>query len=76
MWKLKISESIEDELIRSVNNHVGRQFWEFDPDLGTEQERAQVEQARKEFHQNRFKTKNSSDILMRLQVHTIHVQLI
>ncbi|XP_057447337.1 cycloartenol synthase-like [Lotus japonicus] len=67
MWKLRISESKEDELIRSVNNHVGRQFWEFDPDLGTEQERAQVEQARKEFNQNRFKTKNSSDLLMRLQ---------
>ncbi|XP_039684171.1 cycloartenol synthase isoform X2 [Medicago truncatula] len=68
MWKLKFSSKGEDELIRSVNKHIGRQFWEFDPHLGTEQERAQVEQARKQFNQNRFNNKNSSDLLMRLQL--------
>ncbi|XP_061362058.1 cycloartenol synthase 2-like [Gastrolobium bilobum] len=67
MWKLKLSESKEDEWVSSVNNHIGRQFWEFDPHLGTEEERAQVEQVRKEFNKNRFKFKHSSDLLMRLQ---------
>jgi len=72
MWKLKFSENKDgnQELVRSVNKNIGRQFWEYDPHLGTEQERAQVEQARKQFHDNRFKTKNSSDLLMRLQVNT------
>ncbi|KAK7314325.1 hypothetical protein VNO77_32845 [Canavalia gladiata] len=67
MWKLKLSESKEDEWVRSVNNHTGRQFWEFDSNLGTQEERAQVEQVRKEFSKNRFKSKHSSDLLMRLQ---------
>ncbi|CAL0323162.1 unnamed protein product [Lupinus luteus] len=67
MWKLKVSESKEKWNIRSVNNHIGRQFWEFDPDLGTEEERAQVEHVRQQFHNNRFIYKHSSDLLMRLQ---------
>ncbi|RZB65798.1 cycloartenol synthase-like [Glycine soja] len=67
MWKLKLSESKEDECVRSVNNHIGRHFWEFDPDLGTEEERAEVERVRKEYNKNRFKYKHSSDLLMRLQ---------
>lgn len=71
MWKLNFSSEGEDELVRTVNKHVGRQFWEFDPHLGSEQERAQVEQARKQFNQNRFNNKNSSDLLMRLQVYRI-----
>ncbi|XP_019438760.1 PREDICTED: probable oxidosqualene cyclase [Lupinus angustifolius] len=67
MWKLKVSESKEKWNIRSVNNHIGRQFWEFDPHLGTEEERAQVEHVRQQFHNNRFIYKHSSDLLMRLQ---------
>ncbi|CAJ2665194.1 unnamed protein product [Trifolium pratense] len=69
MWKLKFSESKEssEELVISVNKHLGRQFWEFDPYLGTEHERAQVEQACKQFNHNRFMNKNSSDLLMRFQ---------
>ncbi|KAL5159432.1 putative oxidosqualene cyclase [Glycine soja] len=67
MWKLKLSESKEDECVRSVNNHIGRHFWEFDPDLGNEEERAEVERVRKEYNKNRFKYKHSSDLLMRLQ---------
>lgn len=73
MWKLKVSESKEDEVVRSVNNHIGRQFWEFDPNLGSKQEQAQVEEARKQFKENRFKTKHSSDLLMRLQVHLVQL---
>ncbi|XP_020221338.2 cycloartenol synthase [Cajanus cajan] len=65
MWKLKLSESKEEEC--SMNNHMGRQFWEFDPHLGNQQDRAQVDQLRQQFNTNRFKYKHSSDLLMRLQ---------
>ena len=67
MWRLKLSEGNETWL-RSVNNHVGRQFWKFDPNHGTTEERAQVENARNEFTRNKFQVKHSSDLLMRLQV--------
>ncbi|KAK2986335.1 hypothetical protein RJ640_029450, partial [Escallonia rubra] len=66
MWKLKLSEA-DDEWIKSANNHVGRQFWEFDPNLGRMEERAKVDKARQEFHENRHNVKHSSDLLMRLQ---------
>ncbi|KAK1550923.1 hypothetical protein Q3G72_026989 [Acer saccharum] len=65
MWKLKVSEGKEEE---SVNNHVGRQFWEYlkdsNNDLGSSQ---QLEQLRNHFTNNRFQTKHSSDLFMRLQ---------
>ncbi|KAH7572484.1 hypothetical protein JRO89_XS04G0263000 [Xanthoceras sorbifolium] len=67
MWKLKVSEGNEEEWVKSVNNHVGRQFWEFDTNLGTLQEREKVEQLRTHFTNNRFLTKHTSDLLMRLQ---------
>ncbi|CAI8594606.1 unnamed protein product [Vicia faba] len=68
MWKLKCSESKEgQELITSVNNHIGRQYWEFDQHAGNEQERAPVVEAQKLFNDNRFININSSDLIMRLQ---------
>ncbi|XP_040375086.1 cycloartenol synthase [Rosa chinensis] len=69
MWRLKVSEGGRDgnPWLTSVNNHIGRQFWEFDPNLGTSEERAQVEKVRLEFRNNRFRTEHSSDLLMRLQ---------
>uniref|UniRef100_A0A7N2MVL3 Squalene cyclase N-terminal domain-containing protein n=1 Tax=Quercus lobata TaxID=97700 RepID=A0A7N2MVL3_QUELO len=66
MWKLKLSEG-NDVRLESANNHIGRQYWEFDPNLGTPQEQAQVEKARDEFKKNRFHDKQSSDLLMRIQ---------
>ncbi|KAK9269413.1 hypothetical protein L1049_001186 [Liquidambar formosana] len=67
MWKLKLSEG-NDPWVKSVNNHVGRQFWEYDPnEHGTPEEVALLEKIRHEFHQNRFQVKHSSDLLMRLQ---------
>lgn len=70
MWKLKVSEGKDDPWLRSVNNHIGRQYWEFDPNLGTLEEREQVEKIRANFHKNRFEIKHSSDLLMRMQVTT------
>ncbi|KAK2988408.1 hypothetical protein RJ640_007701 [Escallonia rubra] len=68
MWKLKLSEGEGDNpWLRSGNNHIGRQFWEFNPDLGTPEERAQVDKAREEFHRNRYKVKHSADLPMRYQ---------
>ncbi|KAF6167348.1 hypothetical protein GIB67_043209 [Kingdonia uniflora] len=67
MWKLKLSEGSSDPWLKTVNNHIGRQFWEYDSQLGSLKEVAQVEKARKDFRENRFQVKHSSDLLMRLQ---------
>lgn len=71
MWKLKLSEGINEPWVRSLNNHVGRQVWEFEPNLGTPEEQAQVEKLRNDFTKNRFQMKHSSDLLMRLQVNNV-----
>ncbi|KAB1212060.1 Cycloartenol Synthase [Morella rubra] len=69
MWKLKLSEGDgSTSWLKSVNNHIGRQYWEFDPNLGTPEELAEVENARDAFKKNRFEAKQSSDLLMRLQL--------
>lgn len=67
MWKLKLSEG-DDPWIRSLNNNVGRQYWEFDQNSGTDEERSHVEDIREHFSMNRFHVKHSSDLLLRLQV--------
>ncbi|RXH71376.1 hypothetical protein DVH24_018731 [Malus domestica] len=66
MWKLKIAEG-GSPWLRTLNNHVGRQVWEFDPKLGTPEELLEVERARENYHNNRFAKKHSSDLLMRIQ---------
>ncbi|KAL8499866.1 hypothetical protein ACS0TY_019752 [Phlomoides rotata] len=67
MWKLKIAEG-SSPWLRSVNGHVGRQTWEFDPSLGSPEELAEIEKLREQFHVTRFEKKHSSDLLMRLQL--------
>ncbi|TYH56487.1 hypothetical protein ES332_D08G022700v1 [Gossypium tomentosum] len=66
MWKLKIAEG-GNPWLRTVNNHVGRQIWEFDPNLGSPEELMEIEKARLNFTENRFRKKHSSDLLMRFQ---------
>ncbi|KAF3437261.1 hypothetical protein FNV43_RR20014 [Rhamnella rubrinervis] len=66
MWKLKIAEG--GPSLTSVNNFIGRQHWEFDPDAGTPEERAEIDRLRLEFKRNRFRTKQSADLFMRLQL--------
>lgn len=66
MWKLKIAEG-GSPWLRTTNNHVGRQFWEFDPNLGTPEEIREVEDARDDFRRHRFEKKHSADLLMRIQ---------
>ncbi|KAJ6827087.1 cycloartenol synthase 2-like [Iris pallida] len=66
MWKLKISEG-GGPLMISTNNFVGRQAWEFDPALGTPEEREELDRARRAFTENRFRMKQSADIPMRMQ---------
>ncbi|KAL8495119.1 hypothetical protein ACS0TY_019331 [Phlomoides rotata] len=67
MWKLKIAEG-SSPWLHSVNEHVGRQTWEFDPSLGSPEELAEIEKLREQFHVTRFEKKHSSDLLMRLQL--------
>ncbi|XP_027085286.1 lupeol synthase [Coffea arabica] len=67
MWKLKISEG-GGPWLETTNGHYGRQHWEFDDQAGTVDEQAQIEKVREEFKLNRFHSKQSSDLLMRMQL--------
>ncbi|GKV07153.1 hypothetical protein SLEP1_g18954 [Rubroshorea leprosula] len=67
MWKLKIGQGVGDPYLSSTNNFLGRQTWEFDPDAGTPEERAQVEEARQNFYKNRYQVKPNGDLLWRMQ---------
>ncbi|XP_031504247.1 cycloartenol synthase 2-like isoform X2 [Nymphaea colorata] len=68
MWRLKVAEGGGNPWLRTVNNHVGRQVWEFDPDFGSEEDRMAVEEARANFTKHRSAKKHSSDLLMRMQL--------
>ncbi|TKY72088.1 Beta-amyrin synthase [Spatholobus suberectus] len=68
MWRLKIADGGKDPHIFSTNNFLGRQIWEFDPEAGTAEERAQVETARQNFYRNRFNVKTCGDRLWRFQI--------
>nr|QQR13796.1 oxidosqualene cyclase 3 [Iris tectorum] len=67
MWRLKIAEG-GSPWLKTTNKHVGRQIWEFDPDLGTPEEIAAVESAREAFRSSRLTMKHSADLPMRLQL--------
>uniref|UniRef100_A0A067DDU9 Lupeol synthase OSC3 n=1 Tax=Citrus sinensis TaxID=2711 RepID=OSC3_CITSI len=70
MWRLKIGDygTKNDPYIFSTNNFAGRQIWEFDPDAGSVEELAEVEEARLNYLKNRFNVKNSSDLLWQIQI--------
>ncbi|ONK70622.1 uncharacterized protein A4U43_C05F35660 [Asparagus officinalis] len=65
MWKLNIGEG--GPCLKSRYDFIGRQVWEFDPKLGSLEEREAVERARQEFRRHRFQKKQASDLLMRMQ---------
>ncbi|XVF74824.1 hypothetical protein PTKIN_Ptkin13bG0141800 [Pterospermum kingtungense] len=67
MWRLKIAEGGNDPHLYSTNNFLGRQTWEFDPNAGTPEERAEVEEARQNYYNNRYHVQPSSDLLWQLQ---------
>ncbi|KAH7515220.1 hypothetical protein FEM48_Zijuj10G0003900 [Ziziphus jujuba var. spinosa] len=68
MWRLKVAYGGKDPNIFTTNEFVGRQIWEFDPDAGTDEERAQVEDARRHFNNNLHHVKANNDLLWRLQM--------
>ncbi|KAK9265560.1 hypothetical protein L1049_021566 [Liquidambar formosana] len=53
MWKLKTVEGYGRPCLTTVNNHIGRQHWEFDPDSGTPEEQANVKRVREEYFKKR-----------------------
>ncbi|KAL6285250.1 hypothetical protein ACE6H2_009640 [Prunus campanulata] len=67
MWKLKVADGGNDPYIYSTNDFVGRQIFEFDPEAGTPEERAEVEEVRLNFYNNRYQVKPSGDLLWRMQ---------
>ncbi|CAO2831851.1 unnamed protein product [Amaranthus hypochondriacus] len=68
MWRLKIADG-SDPLLDSVNDHIGRQHWEFDEEAGTPEERAQIDRVRQEFKEKRKDyMAQSADLLMRMQL--------
>lgn len=67
MWRLKIGEGGGPWLL-SGSNFLGRQVWEFDPDAGTPDERAEVERLRQAFSQHRSEKRVSHDLFVRMQV--------
>ncbi|KAH6818429.1 cycloartenol synthase 1 [Perilla frutescens var. frutescens] len=67
MWRLKIAEG-GGKWVTTTNDHVGRQHWEFDPEAGTPEELSQIQTMRHQFNINRFRFKQSSDLLMRMQL--------
>lgn len=67
MWRLKVGERPNNPLLRSPNGFLGREVWEFDPNAGTVEERAEVERLRQEYTCNRFTKRECSDLLLRLQ---------
>ncbi|CAM0914184.1 unnamed protein product [Alopecurus aequalis] len=72
MWRLKVSEG-EGPLLRSTKGFLGRQVWEFEPDAGTPEERAEVARLRENFTKHRFQNKVSQDLLMRLQYQKLNL---
>ncbi|XP_028094856.1 dammarenediol II synthase-like isoform X1 [Camellia sinensis] len=71
MWKLKVAEGHGPYLF-STNKYIGRQIWEFEPNAGSPEERAAVEEAREEYKkkskQDRARALPCSDLLMRMQL--------
>ncbi|XP_047068540.1 achilleol B synthase-like [Lolium rigidum] len=68
MWKLTTgAAAARGPWLQSNNGFLGRQVWEYDPDAGTPEERAEVERLREDFTKHRFQRKESQDLLLRLQ---------
>lgn len=68
MWKfVSAGNSGTNPDLVTLNGHQGRQTWEYDPKAGSPEQRARVEELRREFERHRGTQHHSSDELLRLQ---------
>eukprot|EP00210_Caulerpa_lentillifera_P005704 g5455.t1 len=68
MWKFVSSGSSGDNpMLETLNQFIGRQYWEFDPDSGTAEDHAEIERLRSEFTKHRFEKHDADDALLRYQ---------
>lgn len=65
---LKIANGGKSRQIFRTNNFVGMQICEFDSEVGTDKEQAQMEAARQHFYQKCFKHKECGDGFWQFQV--------
>lgn len=77
MWSFKSAwDSDGHPLLHSLNGNIGRQTWVFDPDAGTDEDRAAIEKLREDFRRNRHEQKHSSDELLRYGTLVGHVRVV
>ena len=73
MWRLKIGEGSKDPYLFSTNNFTGRQTWAFDPEAGTPEERAVVEEARQNFYKNRHQVSGECRYPLTSSLYLLHL---
>ena len=67
MWKFCSSKSDASPYFTTLNNAIGRQTWEYDPQAGTAAEKKEVDRLQTAFTANRERQPHSADELLRLQ---------
>lgn len=70
MWRLECSKGVDGlgrplEHLKTLNNNRGRQVWVWDPEAGTPEQRAQIEEAREHYAKHRFEQQHAADKLYR-----------
>ncbi|KDD76456.1 hypothetical protein H632_c219p0 [Helicosporidium sp. ATCC 50920] len=78
MWRFKSATNVDthgrpNPYLETLNEHVGRQTWVWEPSAGTTEERKNVDKMRAEYTKNRYAQKHCSDVLFRSQMYNRRV---